>query len=383
MFSWLAHLICTRCGATYERDRRVNVCAACGGALFARYHPHSLSRDAMSARDRPRTIWRWHEMMPVEDPANIVSLGEGGTPLVAAERLGARHGHARLSIKDESGNPTGSFKARGLSAAVSKAKELGHYAIALPTAGNAGGAAAAYAAKAGMACHVFMPEDTPRVFRIECERYGAKVELVAGLIDDCARIVAERAPKEGWHDVSTLKEPFRVEGKKTLGYELAEDFGWELPDAIVYPTGGGTGLIGMWKAFDEMEELGWIGARRPRMFAVQADGCAPIPKAFAEGRETAEKFPNARTYASGLRVPKPFADYLILRFVRASGGAAIAVTDEEMQRACDEIGADEGIFASPEGGAAWAAAKRLRDAGKIASDERVVVFNTGSGFKYL
>jgi threonine synthase len=383
MFSSLAHLICTRCGTTYERDRRVNVCAACGGALFARYHERRLSRAAMSASERPRTIWRWHEMMPVEDPANIVSLGEGGTPLLSAERLGARHALARLSIKDESGNPTGSFKARGLSAAVSKAKELGYEAIALPTAGNAGGAAAAYAAKAGMACHVFMPEDTPRVFRIECERYGAKVELVGGLIDDCARIVAERAPGKGWHDVSTLKEPFRVEGKKTLGYELAEDFGWELPDAIVYPTGGGTGLIGMWKAFDEMEEMGWIGAKRPRMFAVQAEGCAPIPKAFAEGRETSEKFPNARTYASGLRVPKPFADYLILRYVRASGGAAIAVTDDEMRRACGEIGADEGLFASPEGGAAWAAAKLLRKAGRLAGEERVVVFNTGSGFKYL
>jgi threonine synthase len=382
MFSSFAHLICTRCGATYERDRRINFCAACGGALFARYHLR-LDRDAASSPDRPRTIWRWHEVMPVEDPENVVSLGEGGTPLVAANRLGTSDGFAALFIKDESGNPTGSFKARGLSAAVSKAKELGHTTIALPTAGNAGGAAAAYAAKAGMECYVFMPEDTPPVFRIECERYGAKVTLVPGLIDDCGRLVAERAAKEGWHDVSTLKEPFRVEGKKTLGYELAEDLGWELPDAILYPTGGGTGLIGMWKAFDEMEELGWIGSRRPRMFAVQAEGCAPIPKAFADGKETSEKFPNAHTYASGLRVPKPFADYLILRFVRASGGAAIAVTDDEMRRACDEIGAAEGIFAAPEGGATWAAAKLLAQAGKLGRAERVVLFNTGSGFKYL
>ena len=382
MFSSFAHLICTRCGATYERDRRINFCAACGGALFARYHLR-LDRDAASSPDRPRTIWRWHEVMPVEDPENVVSLGEGGTPLVAANRLGTSDGFAALFIKDESGNPTGSFKARGLSAAVSKAKELGHTTIALPTAGNAGGAAAAYAAKAGMECYVFMPEDTPPVFRIECERYGAKVTLVPGLIDDCGRLVAERAAKEGWHDVSTLKEPFRVEGKKTLGYELAEDLGWELPDAILYPTGGGTGLIGMWKAFDEMEEMGWIGSRRPRMFAVQAEGCAPIPKAFADGKETSEKFPNAHTYASGLRVPKPFADYLILRFVRASGGAAIAVTDDEMRRACDEIGAAEGIFAAPEGGATWAAAKQLAQAGKLGRAERVVLFNTGSGFKYL
>jgi threonine synthase len=381
MFSAFAHLICTRCGAQYERDRRVNVCPACGAALFARYHALRLERD--SAADRPRTIWRWHEAMPVEDPAHIVSLGEGGTPLLPAQRLGASRGFSDLRIKDESGNPTGSFKARGLSAAVSKAKELGYTKIALPTAGNAGGAAAAYAAKAGMECHVFMPEDTPRVFALECERYGAKVTLVAGLIDDCGRRVAEQAAKEGWHDVSTLKEPFRVEGKKTLGYELAEDLGWKLPDAIIYPTGGGTGLIGMWKAFDEMEEMGWIGSQRPKMFAVQAEGCAPIPKAFAEGKETSEKFPNAHTYASGLRVPKAFADYLILRYVRASGGAALSVTDDEMRRACDEIGESEGIFAAPEGGAAWAGAKLLAEGGRLERSARIVVFNTGSGFKYI
>ncbi len=381
MSSAFAHLNCTRCGAQYERDRRVNVCPACGAALFARYHPVRLDRDAVAAR--PHTIWRWSEMMPVEDPSNVVSLGEGGTPLLAAERLGASGGFSDLWIKDEAGNPTGSFKARGLSAAVSKAKELGYAKIALPTAGNAGGAAAAYAARAGMECHVFMPADTPPTFRVECERYGAKVTLVDGLIDDCGRMVAERAPREGWHDVSTLKEPYRVEGKKTMGYELAEEFDWTLPDAILYPTGGGTGLIGMWKAFDEMEEMGWIGPRRPKMFAVQAEGCAPIPKAFAEGKDVSEKFPNASTYASGLRVPKPFADYLILRDVRASGGSAIAVTDDEMRRACDEIGASEGLFVSPEGGAVWAAAKNLLARGLLAPAERVVLFNTGSGFKYL
>ena len=383
MFSRFAHLTCTKCGTQYERDRRVNVCTVpgCGGALFARYHPTQLARE--DGANRPRTIWRWHEMMPVEDPGNIVTLGEGGTPLLRAERLGARASFSDLWIKDESGNPTGSFKARGLSAAVSKAKELGHTKIALPTAGNAGGAAAAYAAKAGMECHVFMPEDTPRVFRIECERYGANVTLVKGLIDDCGRIVAERARREGWHDVSTLKEPFRVEGKKTMGYELAEDFGWTLPDAIFYPTGGGTGLIGMWKAFDEMEEIGWIGSARPRMFAVQAEGCAPIPKAFAEGKTVSEKFPNAHTYASGLRVPKPFADYLILRDVRASGGAATAVIDDQMRQACDEIGAAEGLFAAPEGGAGWAAAQKLAAAGQLDRASRIVLFNTGSGFKYL
>ncbi|HKD17333.1 MAG TPA: threonine synthase [Thermoanaerobaculia bacterium] len=380
MFSRLAHLACPRCGATFDRDRRINVCASCGGALFPRYHGHGLDRDAVA--DRPRSIWRWHEMMPVEEPENVVTLGEGGTPLLRAERLGARAGFRDVWIKDESANPTGSFKARGLAAAVSKAKELGQTKIALPTAGNAGGAAAAYAARAGMECHVFMPADTPPVFRIECERYDAKVTLVDGLIDDCGKIVAERAPREGWHDVSTLKEPFRVEGKKTMGYELAEEFGWTLPDAILYPTGGGTGLIGMWKAFDEMEEIGWIGSKRPRMFSVQAEGCAPIPKAFAEGKDVSEKFPNAHTYASGLRVPKAFADYLILKDVRASGGSAIAVSDDAMRRACDEIGASEGIFASPEGGAVWAAAKELLARGLLDRAERVVLFNTGSGFKY-
>jgi threonine synthase len=380
VFSLLGHLSCTRCGAQYERDSRQNVCGKCGGPLFARYHPRALDRSASAAR--PRSIWRWHEMMPVEDPENVVTLGEGGTPLLPARRLGETAGFSDLWIKDEAGNPTGSFKARGLSAAVSCAKELGYPAIALPTAGNAGGAAAAYAAKAGLACHVFMPRDTPTLFRLECERYGAKVTLVDGLIDACGRIVAEKAPLEGWHDVSTLKEPYRVEGKKTMGYELAEDFGWELPDAIVYPTGGGTGLIGMWKAFEEMEELGWIGAKRPRMISVQAAGCAPIPKAFAEGAEASQKWENASTYASGLRVPKAFADFLILRDLRASGGDAAAVTDDEMREAEREIGAAEGLFVCPEGAAAWAGARKLAGEGRLDPDSRIVLFNTGTGFKY-
>src|SRR2546426_8537838 len=335
VFSFFAHLVCTRCGRRFERDSRRDLCADCGGPLFARYHPLTLDRDATSSR--PRSIWRWPEMMPVEEEDNVISLGEGGTPLLPAGRLGDSGGFSDLWIKDEGGNPTGSFKARGLSAAVSRAKELGYSKIALPTAGNAGGAAAAYAAKAGMECHVFMPEDTPPLFRVECERYGAKVTLVPGLIDACGKIVAERAPLEGWHDVSTLKEPYRVEGKKTMGYELAEDFAWDLPDAILYPTGGGTGLIGMWKAFEEMETLGWIGGKRPRMISVQAAGCAPIPKALAEGREVSEKWEGAETYASGLRVPKAFADFLILRDIRASHGDAVAVTDDEIRRASDEI----------------------------------------------
>jgi threonine synthase len=286
-------------------------------------------------------------------------------------------------VKEEAGNPTGSFKARGLGAAVTMAKALGAHAVALPTAGNAGGAAAAYAAKAGLACHVFMPRDTPKVFRIECEAYGAHVTLVDGLIDDCGRIVAARMDAEGWFDVSTLKEPYRIEGKKTMGYELAEQLGWTLPDFIVYPTGGGTGLIGMWKAFDEMERLGWIGPKRPRMVSVQAAGCAPIAAAFAAGRDVSVKFPNARTYASGLRVPKPYADNLILRILRESRGEAVTVTDDEMRRGVLEMASCEGLFAAPEGGAAWIAVEKLLAAGKLDRDERVVVFDTGTGYKYV
>jgi threonine synthase len=382
-FSCLSHLSCTKCPAAYDVARLLNVCTApgCGGALFAEYDLPKLSRDETGGRDR--TIWRWHELMPARSAEEIVTLGEGGTPLLRAERLGARFGMTDLWIKEEGGNPTGSFKARGLAAAVTMAKALGATAIALPTAGNAGGAAAAYAAKAGLSCHVFMPRDTPKLFGIECETYGAKVTLVDGLIDDCGRIVAARKDAEGWFDVSTLKEPYRVEGKKTMGYELAEQMGWTLPDVVVYPTGGGTGLIGMWKAFDEMERMGWIGPKRPRMVSVQAEGCAPIPKAFAEGRDVSARFENAQTYASGLRVPKAFADYLILKILRASRGEAVAVSDDAMREAVAEMGASEGLFPAPEGGAAWAAVKQLVASGRTSLDERVVVFDTGTGFKYV
>ena len=383
MFSFFAHLVCTKCGRMHERDSRFGICPAegCGGPLFARYHDRPLDRDGTS--ERARTIWRWREMMPVEEPENVVSLGEGGTPLLSASRLGEHAGFSDLWIKDESGNPTGSFKARGLSAAVSKAKELGHDAIAVPSAGNAGGAAAAYAARAGMTCDVFLPQDTPPLFRVECERYGARVTMVDGLIDACGKLVAEGAAAGEWHDVSTLKEPYRIEGKKTMGYELAEDSGWQLPDAVIYPTGGGTGLIGMWKAFSEMERLGWIGSGRPRMIAVQAAGCAPIPKAFAEGKPVSDKWENAATYASGLRVPKPFADFLILSILRESGGDAIAVTDDEMRAAEEEIGETEGLFVCPEGAATWAAARKLAAARRLDPRSRVVLFNTGTGFKYV
>jgi threonine synthase len=382
-FSFLTHLSCTQCGKRYEPSALLNVCkeSACAGSLFAEYELPRLAREDTGSR--ARTIWRWHELMPARSAEEIVTLGEGGTPLLHAQRLGATLSMPQVWIKEEAGNPTGSFKARGLGAAVTMAKALGARAIALPTAGNAGGAAAAYAAKAGLPCHVFMPRDTPKVFRIECEAYGAQVTLVDGLIDDCGRIVAQRKEAEGWFDVSTLKEPYRVEGKKTLGYEVAEQLGWTLPDVIVYPTGGGTGLIGMWKAFDEMERLGWIGSKRPRMVSVQAEGCAPIPKALAEGKNVSVRFENAHTYASGLRVPKAYADYLILKIIRASGGEAVTVTDDEMRRGVKELASKEGLFAAPEGGAAWAAVQKLLTAGKLERTERVVVFDTGTGYKYI
>jgi threonine synthase len=381
-FSLLTHLSCTRCGATYGVGPLLNVCtkAGCAGSLFAEYDLKPFSR---SGDGRPAGMWRFHEVMPARSAAEIVTLGEGGTPLLKADRLGAAHGMPDLWIKEEAGNPTGSFKARGLGAAVTMAKALGAKKIALPTAGNAGGAAAAYAAKAGLECHVFMPKDTPKVFRIECEAYGAKVGLVDGLIDDCGRIVGERKDAEGWFDVSTLKEPYRVEGKKTMGYEIAEQLGWTLPDVVVYPTGGGTGLIGMWKAFDEMEKLGWIGSRRPRMVSVQAEGCAPIPRAVAEGKDVSERFENAHTYASGLRVPKAYADYLILKILHASKGEAVTVTDDEMRRGVVELASHEGLFAAPEGGAAWEAVKKLVAQGKVGAGERIVVFDTGTGYKYV
>lgn len=382
-YSFLTHLSCTKCEATFEPTRLLNVCPApgCGGSLFAEYELPSLSRDDVAGRNR--TIWRWHEVMPAPSAEAIVTLGEGGTPLLPAPRLGARLGMRNVWIKEEAGNPTGSFKARGLGAAVTMAKALGARAVALPTAGNAGGAAAAYAAKAGLACHVFMPRDTPKIFRIECEAYGAQVTLVDGLIDDCGRIVGQRKDAEGWFDVSTLKEPYRVEGKKTMGYEIAEQLGWTLPDVVIYPTGGGTGLIGMWKAWDEMERLGWIGPARPRMVAVQAEGCAPIPRAFEAGAPVSVRFPDAHTYASGLRVPKAYADYLILKILRESKGEAVTVTDDEMRRGVLEMASSEGLFAAPEGGAAWIAVEKLLSAGKLDRGERVVVFDTGTGYKYV
>ena len=381
----VTHLECGLCGTRHEAHRLHNLCTACGKPLLVRYDLERakmfLKKESLPGR-RP-DMWRYREMLPLERDDNIVSLGEGWTPLLRAVRLGRRVGVPDLFIKDESQNPTQSFKARGMAAAVSMAKELGVKKLAVPSAGNAAGALAAYAARAGLKSYIFMPRDTPRANVVECQQTGAHVTLMDGLITDCGAEVARRKEKEGWFDVSTLKEPYRIEGKKTLGYELAEQMEWRLPDVIIYPTGGGTGLIGMWKAFDEMEQLGWIGSKRPRMVTVQAEGCAPIVRAFEQGNRFADEFPNAATTASGLRVPKAIGDFLILDALRASGGTAVAVSDEELIEAVHDIGAVEGVFCAPEGAACLSALRRLVESGEVNKHERVVLFNTGSGVKYM
>jgi len=359
-----------------------NLCPACKSPLLARYDLAAAQRtfNLEALRTRPHNMWRYEEVLPGAPP---ISLGEGMTPLIHARRLGERIGLGRFYIKDEGLNPTASFKARGLSAAVTMAKALGATTLALPTAGNAGGAAAAYAAKAGLECVIAMPADTPSANIIESRAFGADVRLIDGLISDCGKFIAEHAAKEGWFEVSTLKEPYRIEGKKTMGYELWEEFGGTLPGVIVYPTGGGVGLIGMWKAFEELEAMGLIGRERPRMISAQAAGCAPIVKAFEQHRESSEFFDNAATLASGLRVPKPLGDFLILADLYASGGEAVAATDDEMMAACRDMAALEGIFAAPEGGAGLVATDKLVKDKKIQAGETVVLFNTGSGYKYL
>jgi threonine synthase len=381
----VTHLECGACGARHEARRLQNLCVECGKPLLVRYDLDAAARTLTreSLRGRRADLWRYREVLPVEREENVVSLGEGWTPLLAAERLGAALGMARLLIKDESQNPTQSFKARGMTAAVSMAKELGARKLAVPSAGNAAGALSAYAARAGLEAHIFMPRDTPRANVVECEQTGARVTLMDGLITDCGAEVGRRKEAEGWFDVSTLKEPYRVEGKKTLGYELAEQLDWELPDVIVYPTGGGTGLVGMWKAFEEMERMGWIDGRRPRMVSVQSSGCAPVVRAFEAGERFAAEFADAATVASGLRVPKAIGDFLILDALRASKGTAVAVSDEELLAAVGEIGAAEGLFVAPEGAACLPALRKLIDRGEVGRDERVVLFNTGAGVKYL
>jgi threonine synthase len=381
----VTHLECAACGKTYEARRLHNLCTECGKPLLVRYDLGAAARTLTreSLRGRRADLWRYAEVLPVEHAENIVSLGEGWTPLLTAGRLGASLGLSRLYIKDESQNPTQSFKARGMAAAVSMAKELGARKLAVPSAGNAAGALAAYAARAGLEAHIFMPSDTPRANVVECEQTGAHVTLMEGLITDCGAEVARRKEAEGWFDVSTLKEPYRVEGKKTLGYELAEQLDWELPDVVVYPTGGGTGLVGMWKAFAEMEAMGWIGSKRPRMVSVQARGCAPIVRAFEEGKRFAAEFEDAATVASGLRVPKAVGDFLILDALRESGGTAVAVSDAELLAAVREIGSAEGLFVAPEGAACLPALRQLVARGEVREGDSVVLFNTGAGVKYL
>lgn len=382
---YLTKLTCTACGTDHDHRKLQNLCTKCAKPLYPQYDlvaaSRTLTKEAL--RTRVKSLWRYREVLPVLDEANIVTLGEGWTPLLPAPRLGAKHGMKHLYIKDEAQNPTASFKARGMTAAVTMAKQLGAKKVAAPSAGNAAGALAAYAARAGLEAHLFMPLDTPKACVIECYELGAHVTLMKGLITDCGAEVARRKEAEGWFDVSTLKEPYRVEGKKTLGYELAEQLNWTLPDAILYPTGGGTGLVGMWKAFDEMEKMGWIGSKRPRMYSVQADGCQPIVRAFNAGEKFAAEHLGAATRASGLRVPKAVGDFIMLDLLRKSGGGAIAISDAEMIACTREVGSAEGVFTAPEGGACYAALKHLLAAKTITPDETVVVFNTGSGLKYL
>jgi threonine synthase len=380
----ITHLECSLCGKVHPAGRIYNLCE-CGGPLLVRYDlaraRQSWSREWIP--NGPSSMWRYAPVLPVSKPAAVVSLGEGMTPLIHARRLGRALGLEELWVKDEGVNPTGSFKARGLSCAISMCVELGIRKVAIPSAGNAASALAAYAATAGLEAHIFMPRDAPQSNYIECKAFGANVTLVDGLISDCGRIVAERSQVEGWFDVTTLKEPYRVEGKKTMGYEVAEQLRWTLPDAIFYPAGGGVGLIGMWKAFDEMEQLGWISSRRPKMVAVQAAGCAPVVRAFEQGADRSEFWHNAHTVAAGLRVPKPLGDFLMLEAIRKSGGAAVAVSDEEMLDAGAELGAAEGVFAAPEGAACLAGLRKLLARGFLKAGERIVLYNTGSGLKYL
>ena len=381
----LTHLACTACAKEHDASVPQNVCTACGKPLYPQYDLAAAGRTLTKAAlaTRVKSLWRYREVLPVRSNADIVTLGEGLTPLLPAPRLAARHGLVRLFIKDESVNPTQSFKARGMATAISMAKQFGLKKLAAPSAGNAGGALAAYAARAGIEAHIFMPVDTPKANIIECRELGAHVTLINGLITDCGAEVAKRKAAEGWFDMSTLKEPYRVEGKKTLGYELAEQLDWTLPDVVIYPTGGGTGLVGMWKAFGEMERLGWIGPKRPRMFTVQASGCQPIVRAFQAGEKFAAEHVGASTKASGLRVPKAIGDFIMLDILRKSGGGAVAVTDEDMIASVREVGSAEGLFVAPEGAATYSALKQLLKAGTVKPDESVVLFNTGAGVKYL
>ena len=385
--SYLVDLTCSACHKSYNPDEIQTYCLDCQAPLIANYDLDAARKhvDRQEIVQRPKGMWRWQELLPVRDPANQIFLGEGDTPLLRIPRVGKQLGLSQLFVKDESLNPTGSFKARGLAAAISKAKELGALRVIIPTAGNAGGAMAAYAARAGLAACIFMPKDTPIANVEESRIAGAQVILIDGLISEAAGMAGVKARDEGgWFDVSTFKEPYRAEGKKVMGYELAQGFDWELPDVIIYPTGGGTGLVGMWKAFAELEALGWLKTQsRPRMVAVQAEGCAPVPKAFHSGALFCDFWVGAKTLASGLRVPKSFADQMILHDLRASNGTAVAVSDKAIIDAQYRLASSEGIFAAPEGAATLAALEKLVEEGWVHPDERIVLFNTGTGLKYV
>jgi threonine synthase len=374
----IAFLECSKCGEKLSADVPQTLCPKDAGSLYVRYDLEPIKRDVrrQDFAGRESSMWRYREVLPAVTP---VTLGEGFTPMLRSK------GNPNVWIKEEGANPTGSFKARGLCLAVTMAKHYGLKKLAIPSAGNAAGALAAYCAAAGIEAHIFVPKDVPQANLVECTVYGAKVTLVDGLISDCARIVGERKQTEGWFDVSTLKEPYRIEGKKTMGYEIAEQMGWELPDAVFYPTGGGVGLIGMWKAFEELEYLGWLksGQKRPKMIAIQATGCAPIPKAFEEGKPVSEMWKDAHTFASGLRVPKAYGDYIILDVLKRSGGQAVAVSDDEMMQSVLDWGRNEGIFLSPEGAGSMAAYDKLIANGFLKPSDKVVLFNTGTGLKYI
>lgn len=383
--NYFSHLECGYCKNTFDKNKIWNLCPDCGKPLLVRYDIESARKVFRKEllKEREKTLWRYYEMLPLSDSKFKLSLGEGYTPLIKTENLANEIGIKNLFIKEEGVNPTTSFKARGLCLAISKAYEFDIKEVSIPSAGNAAGAMSAYASLAGMKSFVFMPKDVPEPFVAECKALGAEVTLVDGLITDCGKLAAEGVKKYGRFDVSTLKEPYRIEGKKTMGYEVAEQMNWILPDVIIYPTGGGTGLVGMWKAFDEMEKLGWINSKRPRMVSVQSDGCSPIVKAFNDEKEFAEMWKGAKTVADGLRVPAAIGDFLILRAIRESNGIAVSVSDEELVESAKQIGRTTGIFASPEGGATLAALKKLISKNWIKNDETIVLFNTGSGHKYM
>jgi threonine synthase len=381
--SYLSRLECSACGQTYNAHELHNLCPKCSSPLWVCYDldraRHELDRDRFASR--PASLWRWHELLPIDDLAQRIDLGEGGTPLLRIDRLSAQLGLSDVWLKDEGRNPTGSFKARGMAMAVTRAKVLGVKEFVVPTAGNAGGAAAAYVTRAGLTIHVYMPKDAPPANINECRAVGADVHLINGLINDAGRIAAADAKEHGWFDLATLKEPYRIEGKKTMGYEIAQDLQWELPDVIVYPAGGGTGLIGIWKAFEELEALGWIGSKRPRMVAVQPIGCQPIVKAFEQDQSACELHQNAHTIAAGLRVPKPLGDRMMLRAIRASAGTAIAVSDQDLVKMTETALRVEGISLAYEGAATLVAAKELHDRGWLRAQEKIVCLNTGAGWK--